>query len=159
MTEKFVALKCQSCGASLEVYDDMERFACGYCGTEMIVQRRGGTVALKAVAEAIHRVQIGTDKTAAELALARYQSECNELRARRKVLSAKQSSDMTKCFVIGGIAVFIAVTASSIWVASIGAAFIVTGIHHLNNKEIAAIDSRLNELSTCVEEKKAIAES
>lgn len=159
MTEMFVALKCQNCGGSLEVYDDMNRFACGYCGTEMIVQRRGGTVALKTVTEAIQRVQIGTDKTAAELAIARYQSEWNDLSSRRKVLSDKQSSDMTKCFVVGGIAVFIAATTSSIWVAVIAALFIGAGIHHLNNKDIVAIDSRLNDLAACIAEKKAIAES
>jgi predicted RNA-binding Zn-ribbon protein involved in translation (DUF1610 family) len=67
MSDRFINLNCAHCGAKLDVYDDMERFACGYCGTEMIVQRRGGTVALKAVTEAIQKVQIGTDKTAAEL--------------------------------------------------------------------------------------------
>jgi len=69
MPENFISLKCQSCGGKLDVYEDMERFACGYCGSEMIVQRRGGTIALKLVQEAIKKVQIGTDQTAAELAL------------------------------------------------------------------------------------------
>ena len=41
----------------------------------MIVQRRGGTVALKALREAIRQVQVGTDKTAAELAIARLDRE------------------------------------------------------------------------------------
>jgi ribosomal protein S27E len=62
--DHFINLNCANCGAKLEVYDDMERFACGYCGTELIAQRRGGTVALRAVTEAIKKVQIGTDKTA-----------------------------------------------------------------------------------------------
>jgi len=72
MPEHFINLSCANCGSKLNVYDDMERFACSYCGTELIVQRRGGTVSLRAVTEAIKRVQIGTDKTAAELAIARY---------------------------------------------------------------------------------------
>ena len=48
MTPHFINLNCTNCGAKpLDVHDDddMERFACGYCGTEIIVQRRGGTVA------------------------------------------------------------------------------------------------------------------
>src|ERR1039457_3769668 len=67
MPEHFINLNCANCGGKLEVYDDMDRFACGYCGTQMLVQRRGGTVAIRAVTEAIERVQVGTDKTAAEL--------------------------------------------------------------------------------------------
>jgi hypothetical protein len=33
------------------------------CGTEVVVQRRGGTVVRKAVTEAIRRVEIGTEKS------------------------------------------------------------------------------------------------
>src|ERR1051325_912815 len=79
MSEHFINLNCANCGAKLNVYDDMQRFACGYCGTEMVVQRRGGTVALKAVTEAIQKVQIGTDKTAAELALVRLRQDRGEI--------------------------------------------------------------------------------
>ena len=86
MTDHFINLNCTSCGGKLDVYDDMERFVCGYCGSAMIVQRRGGTVALKAVTEATRQVQIGTDKTAAELAIVRYEKELTELR--RKLAAA-----------------------------------------------------------------------
>jgi predicted RNA-binding Zn-ribbon protein involved in translation (DUF1610 family) len=81
MTETLeaVTLKCPSCGSSLDVSSDMERFACGYCGTEQIVLRRGGTVSLKPVEEAISKVQVGTDKTAAELALVRLRGELAEV--------------------------------------------------------------------------------
>ena len=70
-----LTLKCPGCGAALEVTPDMDRFACGYCGTEQIVQRRGGTVSPKLITDAISRVQTGTDRTAAELALVRLQQE------------------------------------------------------------------------------------
>lgn len=70
-----LTLKCPSCGAALEVSPDMEHFSCGYCGIEQIVQRRGGTVSLKLIAESISRVQVGTDRTAAELALVRLKHE------------------------------------------------------------------------------------
>src|SRR5260370_39266773 len=82
MPENFISLKCQSCGGKLDVYEDMERFACGYCGTEMIGQRRSGTVALKLVQEAIKKVQVGTDKTAAELALVRLDDELKALNSK-----------------------------------------------------------------------------
>jgi DNA-directed RNA polymerase subunit RPC12/RpoP len=75
VAQAFIALKCASCGAQLEVYDDMDRFACSYCRTEMVVQRRGGTVALRHVTEAISRVQAGTDRTADELSLVRLERE------------------------------------------------------------------------------------
>src|SRR5579863_539261 len=86
MPENIISLKCQSCGAGLEIYDDMTRFACSYCKTEMLVERRGGTVALKAVEAAIQRVQVGTDKTAAELAITRYEGELKELRTKEAAL-------------------------------------------------------------------------
>lgn len=70
-----IMLKCPSCGAALEVTPDLERFACGYCGIEQIVQRKGGTVALRLITEAIARVQTGTDRTAAELAIKRTSDE------------------------------------------------------------------------------------
>jgi DNA-directed RNA polymerase subunit RPC12/RpoP len=84
---RVVSLKCENCGGRLDVGDDMERFACGYCGAEMVVQRRGGTVALKGVTEAIGKVQVGTDKTAAELAISRHEKELAELRGTQAELN------------------------------------------------------------------------
>jgi hypothetical protein len=57
----------------------MNHFACGYCGVEQFVERRGGTVALKAVTGAIEKVRVGTDKTAAELAIRRLKEESQQL--------------------------------------------------------------------------------
>jgi ribosomal protein S27AE len=71
---KLVNLKCPNCGGVLEISPDMESFACGYCGSEQIVERRGGTIGLRLV-NAVARIQIGTDKTAAELALVRLDKE------------------------------------------------------------------------------------
>ena len=79
MTIEFVSLKCPSCAGKLDVYNDMERFACGYCGAEALVDRRGGSVSLKSLTAVIENVQRGTDKTAAELALIRLQKELVEL--------------------------------------------------------------------------------
>ena len=70
-----VSLSCASCGSNLEVTQEMDRFACGYCGVSQIVQRSGGTITLRRMTEAINLVQAGTDKTAAELALKRLSGE------------------------------------------------------------------------------------
>ena len=61
----------------------MDVFACGYCGNQQMVERKGGTVALKRVVDAIQRVQTGTDKTAAELALRRLGEELDAVRGKR----------------------------------------------------------------------------
>ena len=62
----------------------------------MLVQRRGGTVVLKALTEAIHKVQIGTDKTAAELAIVRLSNERERLKADYLQLEAQHSSNSGK---------------------------------------------------------------
>jgi hypothetical protein len=105
MPENFITLQCQRCGGKLDVYEDMERFACAYCGTEMIVQRRGGTVALKLVQEAIKKVQVGTDKTAAELAIARYENDLVELRKENVKLEADSVTAGCMGFGCGGLLV------------------------------------------------------
>lgn len=78
MPVKFVPLSCQNCGGKLEVYEDMTRFACAHCGSEMIAEHRGSTVILKSVQDAIQKVQAGTDKTAAEVAIVRLRQEISE---------------------------------------------------------------------------------
>ena len=77
--DRVVTLKCTNCGGNLDIAADMESFACGYCGTKQVVQRRGGTVSLKPIGEAIARVQVGTDRTAAELAVRRLQEDLASL--------------------------------------------------------------------------------
>ncbi|MBA2527016.1 MAG: hypothetical protein H0V18_14730 [Pyrinomonadaceae bacterium] len=79
---KVVNLNCTSCGGALEIAGDMERFSCGYCGSALMVQRRGGTIGLSLVGDAVARVQVGTEKTAAELALVRLDKELATARAR-----------------------------------------------------------------------------
>ena len=51
-------------------------------GTELVAQRRGGTVALKTVTEVIKQVQVGTDTIAAELAITRYGKDLDVIRGR-----------------------------------------------------------------------------
>ena len=79
-----ITLKCPSCGANLAITPEMDTFACGYCGTQQMVQRNGGTVSLKLIGEAIARVQLGTDRTAAELAIRRLREDLSAVEAERK---------------------------------------------------------------------------
>jgi ribosomal protein S27AE len=78
MSMKAVSLKCSSCGAGLSIPPDIDRLACGFCGTAQLVERAGGIIALKPLTDAIVKVQVGTDKTAAELALHRLTQEWHQ---------------------------------------------------------------------------------
>jgi predicted RNA-binding Zn-ribbon protein involved in translation (DUF1610 family) len=44
-------LTCHTCGSRLEVAPEIERFACAHCGSEWVVRRSGGVVALASAAE------------------------------------------------------------------------------------------------------------
>ena len=70
-----IKLSCVSCSSNLDISQNINRLACGHCGTQQIVERSGGAIYLRGIAEAISKVQVGTDKTAAELALARISNE------------------------------------------------------------------------------------
>jgi DNA-directed RNA polymerase subunit RPC12/RpoP len=41
---EFVVLTCPNCGGKLEIYNETDRFACSFCGGEILVQGRGGAV-------------------------------------------------------------------------------------------------------------------
>lgn len=75
---KAIAMRCASCGAGLQITPDTDHFACGYCGASLSVVRQGGTVTLNLVADSIAKVQVGTDRAAAELALVRLSKEIEE---------------------------------------------------------------------------------
>ena len=74
-----IALKCPSCGGNLQITPDMETFACGYCGTQQIVRREGGTVSLKIIGEAIAGVKASTDRIAAELEIRRLRDDAEQI--------------------------------------------------------------------------------
>jgi DNA-directed RNA polymerase subunit RPC12/RpoP len=89
---KVIPLKCPGCGAKLDVSDEMDRFVCAYCGSELLTQRRGGTVALRPLTDAIAKVQVSTDKTAAELALRRLLDEQAVLKKQQATYEAQYQS-------------------------------------------------------------------
>ncbi|MCC6454208.1 MAG: zinc ribbon domain-containing protein [Caldilineaceae bacterium] len=73
-----IALSCTNCGARLEITPDIDRFVCLHCGTQQIVRRGGGIVSLQPLVRGLERVQYGTDKTAAELAIKRLTTEARQ---------------------------------------------------------------------------------
>lgn len=75
----FVVLTCPSCGGKLHIRSHIDLFACGYCSTELKVNRGGGIVSLDPVIEGIDRVRVGVDKTASELAITRLKSDMHSL--------------------------------------------------------------------------------
>ena len=83
-----IELSCRSCGGTLDIHADDDVLACGHCGSQMIVQRRGGSVSLRGVEAAIGRVQAATDKTAAELAIGRHKEKLAGWEAERAALLA-----------------------------------------------------------------------
>lgn len=72
-----IRLSCPSCGGALDINSNLDKFACAYCGTALSAVRRGGTVSLNT--EILDDVRIGTNRTAAELALTRLEKELKKL--------------------------------------------------------------------------------
>jgi DNA-directed RNA polymerase subunit RPC12/RpoP len=98
MIAHFISLNCAKCGGSLEVYDDMERFACGYCGAELLVERRGGTVAL----------QVGTSKASPDLDLLRLKEDARALLTRRELI-LKRMDQQRWGYVIGVVLLLVGI--------------------------------------------------
>jgi hypothetical protein len=84
----FINLTCPSCGGKLQLTSDIDRFACSYCGNELIVRRSGGIVSLAPVVEGLKGVKTGVDKTASELAINRLEGELSYLVQQRANASA-----------------------------------------------------------------------
>ena len=116
----FITLSCPSCGAKLEITQDIDRFACSNCGREHIVQRSGGIVSLSPVVDAINQVKSGVDKTAAELALTRLPREIAILANEKNNLLQTHPypedisiSNLVIAIIIGSIMLFISIFAFS----------------------------------------------
>lgn len=116
----FVTLTCPTCGAKLQITNDVERFACSHCRNEHIIRRSGGIVSIAKVVDGLAQVQVGTDRTAAELAIVRLKKEIQELESRKinrsreangeiislkyKLLKAKEDlSDVRKIVAFGSV--------------------------------------------------------
>ena len=95
----FITLTCPNCSGRLQITDDINRFACMYCGVEHVVRRGGGIVTLQPVVDELKKVntgisgvKVGVDRTASELAIRRLQVEIPELQRKRQALDGALSS-------------------------------------------------------------------
>jgi len=106
----FITLTCPQCGGKLQITNDIDRFACQYCGAEHIVRRGGGIVSLAPVVEKLEgiekeiskvvggvgQVERHSKKVAAELAITRLRRELDEAEEELKRLMAKPESEFLK---------------------------------------------------------------
>ena len=122
---EIVKLQCPSCAGTLEVTKDLEQFACGYCGTAVIVRRGGGTISLSPVIEGLQRVERGVDRTASELAIKRIQEEVAAVDSHLQEQRRKQANDEL-LFAVGCIALVAGIVAL-IKGAPVGAFFALAG--------------------------------
>jgi ribosomal protein S27E len=100
MTDHFIKLSCENCGGELEIYDDMDRFACGHCGAAFAIQRRGGTIVLKLLTEATPKAPSGADR-ASEPVLTRLKQEAESLTKRCEAMLSEWSERKKKAYIIG----------------------------------------------------------
>ena len=107
----FVTLSCPSCGAKLQITDDIDRFACANCGNEHLIKRSGGLVALTPLVEGLKGVEKATDRIASETAVKRLQAEIED---QTKSLAALK--DVTFGSSCGAAAVAIAASLVLCWV-------------------------------------------
>lgn len=70
----FITLTCPSCGAKLQITNDVERFACGNCGNEHIIRRSGGIVSIAPIMEDLTR----------ELTIKRLREDIPKLEAKKR---------------------------------------------------------------------------
>ncbi len=159
----FINLTCPKCGGKLQITSDIDRFSCGYCGNELILQRSGGAITVAPVVDGLKRVQAGTDKTASELAIVRLEGEISKLSQQRNSIPVN-SSYMVLLFILitgmfllawvfeGMAAGFGNVTAWVLFLAGIGFGFIayfinlvISSSQKVNIKLVASIDQTLTE--------------
>jgi len=81
---KLICLKCPSCGADIDVTDNVERFRCEFCKSNIKVQHSTDGSSHLGVIEVLKIVQTGVDKTASELAIVRLKKELEEIYRQRK---------------------------------------------------------------------------
>jgi DNA-directed RNA polymerase subunit RPC12/RpoP len=71
---RHMAMKCPSCAAELRIYDQTLELQCGYCGVEVLVERKNCTISLRLVKQ--DKVAPETDPRAAKAdELAKLQAE------------------------------------------------------------------------------------
>jgi ribosomal protein S27AE len=157
---EMIKLACASCGASLEVAKDVDHLACGHCGAQFVVRRSGAAISLAPIVEGLKRVEVGIDRTASELAIARLNRElvdyeregvAAETAARLSAAKARNASRVAGAIAIVGMLFMLAgvvgrVVANSDYttklvIGLVGIVGGVVGIRQFNRDETAARQS------------------
>jgi multidrug resistance efflux pump len=84
---------CCKCGAPLQVHSDVTTFACTYCGTAQTLTIEGGVAFSR-----LDSLHSATQRTAAELAIARLREELPALRNELDRLAAKLTAAVAGAF-------------------------------------------------------------
>jgi len=148
----FITLTCPSCGGKLKISEDIDRFACAYCGAEHIVKRGGGIISLIPILDEVKGVRKATDSTAAELAIVRLEKEIERLTEEKESKRGQTYSILFPISLGLGGMLFLA----SLLILIIGDSFnclipfligslvIVTG-NYFNEKQIREIVDEINQ--------------
>jgi predicted RNA-binding Zn-ribbon protein involved in translation (DUF1610 family) len=80
-------LRCSLCGSQLKATPDVGRYVCPNCGSEVSTNRSNNNFSTEPVVAAVSKVQLSTDKTAAELAIQRLQKELGALQIQRQQIA------------------------------------------------------------------------
>ena len=167
MSLQAILLECPNCGAQLQITDDLDRFACAHCSTSILVHREGGTVSLRRMEAVLHQVRDSTEKTAAELAIARYEKELAGVQALYEELDSRNSSTVGVAFGAGVIlallgAYFIYETSGE---SPFPYAFLLAGLYGVWHAIVVAQNSpasrllpQIQQLRQKIEERKRIAD-
>ena len=92
------ALKCTSCGSNLQIPANVDHYDCTFCKTTFSVRRQDGVVSL--IADAVRKVQVGTDKTAAELSLPRLRKDLAGFQNRLSLIRGGQALPILVMYVV-----------------------------------------------------------
>lgn len=84
-----IRLTCATCGAKLEITNDIDRFACSFCGNEFIVQRTGGIVSLKPVVDELRKISANTRISADSNEITAENTDVLAAEAKLKILRKK----------------------------------------------------------------------
>lgn len=138
----FISLSCPSCGAKLEITEDIERFSCSHCGKEHIVRRGGGIVSISPIVTGLKDVKVGVDKTVSELALIRLKNEKdkleNEIDETIKDFNSEGKGLYKWAVIIGFVSIWIGISNSSALGVIVGVGFIayIFFNEHLRQKKL-----------------------
>lgn len=152
-----VTLTCPTCGGKLQIANNIDRFACGYCGNEHIVQRSGGVISLEPVLDGLKVIKTGVDKTVSELAIQRLNAEIANLMTQKASIPTKTSGCIVFLMLFSVLLLIILLVVSSKGVEGSGASiffgllivFFTFGFYFngRNNirKKISPIDEQIEE--------------